>query len=111
MKTFYNVKSIGEKLSNSFEFEMKRRNFHDIRLLTNWNYIFGDLSKKLQPCKISFSGVDKNNCLKKILYVSTQDRGFVVEFIFYKQQILDKLNQYFGTNKSIFTDIKIQTME
>lgn len=111
MKTFYNIQSIGEKLSNSFEFEMKHRNFYDMRLLTNWNYIFGNLSCKLQPCKVLFSGIDQNNRIKKILYASTQDRQFLIEFIFHKQKMLEKLNQYFGDKKSVFIDIKLKIID
>ena len=107
-KTFYNIYSLGHKLSNSFQFEMKRRNLHDERLLTNWKQIFEDFADRMQPCKILFSGVNNNGLIQKILYVSTEDRQFATEFLFYKQRLLERLNQYFGIHKSIFKDIKIK---
>ena len=106
-QTFYNVHKISNMIMNSFQNEMKRRNFHDERLLLNWRFIFDDFASKIQPMKVVFSGIDKDGVVKKSLYVGTQDRQFATESIFYKKILLEKLNQYFGKEKSMFQDIKI----
>lgn len=104
---FYNIYSLGEKIINSHQHELKQRNFHDKRLLLNWKYIFGNKSDEMQPCKITFNGIDENGLTKKILYISTKNRQFASEFMFHKKQLLTDLNQYFGTEKSFFKDIKL----
>jgi len=105
---FYNTFSIGEKMLSGFKYDLKTRNFHDDRLLLNWNYIVDEYAKRITPCKIIFSGLDTNNILQKTLYVSTNDRGFMAEFIFHKQRLLEMLNNYFGCSKSKFVDIKLK---
>ena len=104
---FYNTFSVGEKLISGLDYNLKTRNFYDERLLTQWNYVFGEYAKKIAPCKIIFAGLDKDNLLQKILYISTNDRNLAVEFVFYKDTLLKMLNNYFGCVKSRFTDIKL----
>lgn len=108
-KTFYNINLLADVVMNFFEPELRRRNFYDDRLLLNWTYIFDEFAEKMQPDKIVFKGVDKNGAIKKVLYVFTNDRKFATEFVFFKQQLLERINQYFGTEKSVFKDIKIKT--
>lgn len=109
-KTFYNISSLGDVMMNFFKPELKRRNFHDDRLLLNWTYIFDEFAEKMQPDKIMFKGTDENGVMQKVLYVFTNDRKFATEFVFFKQQLLERINQYFGTEKSFFKDIKIKTI-
>ena len=94
--------------------DTKKRNFFDERILTHWKDIFEDYATKIKPDKIIFNGSEiakkKDNIVCKTLYISTDDRQFASEFIFYKQQLLDKLNAYFGTEKSIFTDLKLKVI-
>lgn len=108
-KTFYNINLLRDVVMNFFGSELRRRNFYDDRLLLNWNYIFDEFAEKMQPDKIVFKGVDENGAMRKVLYVFTNDRKFATEFVFFKQQLLERINQYFGTEKSIFKDIKIKT--
>lgn len=110
-QTFYNTFPLQHKLINSFQQEMKRRNFHDMKLITNWTDIFEDMAEKISPLKISFNGITTSGIRQKILYVSTNDRAFATQFIFHKQFLLDKLNTYFGINKTIFIDIKIKVLD
>lgn len=107
---YYNAYSLCEKIFSSMKFNATCRNFHDDRIIFHWKDIFGEFADKMQPCNIVFSGIDSNNITKKVLYVSTFDRAFASEFIFYKKQLIDKLNIYFGTEKSIFVDIKVKTL-
>ena len=106
---FYNTFSIGEKLLSSIQFDAKRRNFYDDRILLNWKYIFENFAQFCQPCKIVFSGIN-NDIIQKVLYITTNDRKFATEFMFYKHQLLERLNTYFGTEKSRFVDIKMKIL-
>ena len=109
-KTFYNVHSLGEKMVSFLGPELKRRNFHDERLFLNWKYILGTAAEKMRPYKIVFNGIDENGLVQKTLFVLTDDRQFATEFSFYKTQFLNELNQYFGTKKSFFKEIKIKLL-
>lgn len=106
-KNYYHTFSIGDCLLSNIEYEYKKRNFYDTRLLLRWNEIIGKLAEKMSPIKIVFSGIE-NNIIQKTLYCITQDRMFATEFTFYKNDILDKLNFYFGNEKTIFKDIKLK---
>ena len=108
-KTFYNISSLSDIMINSFRPALRRRNFYDERLLLNWTYIFDDFAKKIYPDKIMFKGTDDNGVIQKVLYVFTDDRKFAIEFVFFKQKLIERINQYFGTEKSVFKDIKIKT--
>jgi hypothetical protein len=106
---FYNTYSLKEKLIELLKPELRRRNI-DERLLLNWKYIFNDSDfvDKMTPYKIIYKNIDENSLIQKILYVCTEDSKFATEFLFYKHQLLEKLNQYFGNEKSLFKDIKIK---
>lgn len=104
---YYHTFSIGECLLSNIDYECKKRNFYNISLLSRWNEIIGELAQKMSPMKIAFSGV-KDNVIQKTLYCITQDRMFATEFTFYKKDILEKLNVYFGNEKTIFKDIKLK---
>lgn len=107
---YYGIFTLGEKISSRFEFEEKKRNFYDERLLLNWSDILGDYADKLKPDKIVFDGVDNNKITKKVLYCSTINRQFASEFLYYKKDILERLNTYFGCEKSRFVDVKLKTL-
>ncbi len=104
---YYNTFSISEKICSLNEKELKKRNFHDARILIHWKDIVGkEFAKKLHPKQIKIVGTD-NQLLQKILYCFSNDRHFANEFAFHKKDILERLNLYFGGKKEIFVDIKI----
>ena len=109
-KRYYGTFTLGEKISSFLNYEQKRRNFYDERLLINWKDILQDYSAKIKPDKIVFDGVDSDGMTKKILYCSTINRQFANEFLFYKKDILERLNTYFGVEKSRFVDVKLKTL-
>jgi hypothetical protein len=105
---YYNVFSIKEKIKSSMNAEMNRRNFFDDRLINNWKDIVGNaFCEKIVPQKIVFKSVKTNSITGKILYCLAVDKSFLIEFPFYKNDILERLNLYFGTTKTRFVDIKI----
>ena len=111
---YYNIYSICDFILSSIEKETKKRNFFDSKILIHWRDIFEEFADKIKPDKIIFNGENKNKTgdtiITKTLYLSTQDRQFATEFIFYKQQLLDKLNTYFGNEKSVFIDLKLKVV-
>ena len=109
-KRYYGAFTLGEKISSFLNYEQKRRNFYDERLLTNWSDILQDYSSKIKPDKIVFNGVDADGITNKILYCSTTNRQFASEFLFYKKDILERLNTYFGVEKSRFVDVKLKKL-
>ena len=104
---YYNTFSISEKICSLNEKELKKRNFHDARILTHWQDSVGDeFANKLHPKQIKIVGTD-NKFVQKILYCFTDDRRFANEFSFHKKDLLERLNLYFGDKKEVFVDIKI----
>ncbi len=108
-KRYYGTYSLKEKVLSSFNDEINKRKFFNIKIITNWKNIVGDeFFDKLKPCNITFKKTINNNLLEKILYCQTIDRQFLNEFLFYKNNILQKINFYFGEEKSVFIDIKLK---
>ena len=104
---YYNTFSISEKICSLNEKELKKRNFHDARILMHWQDIVGDeFANKLHPKQIKIVGTD-NQLLQKILYCFSDDRHFANEFVFHKKDLLERLNLYFGDKKEVFVDLKI----
>jgi hypothetical protein len=104
---YYNAFSISEKICSLNEKELKKRNFHDARILTHWQDIVGDeFANKLRPKQIKIVGTD-GRLLQKILYCFSENRHFANEFSFYKKDLLERLNLYFGDKKEVFVDVKI----
>ena len=107
-RRYYNVFSIKEKIKLAMNREMNKRNLFDNRLVDNWRDIVGDaFCEKIVPQKILFKSMKTNGITGKILYCLAVDKLFLTEFPFYKNDILEKLNLYFGTTKTKFIDIKI----
>lgn len=109
-KRYYGTFTLGEKITSFFSNEQKKRNFYDDRILTHWNDIVQEYSTKMKPDKIVFNGINNNGITNKTLYCSTTNRQFSSEFLFYKKDILQRLNTYFGTDKSMFIDIKLKNL-
>ena len=107
---YYGTFSLKEKVLSGLDREKKKRNLYDERLITNWADIVGEYAVNMVPCKIIFDGHDDMGRFKKILFCSTSNRQFSVEFVFYKKQIIDMLNVYFGDHKSIFSDVKLKVI-
>ena len=73
--------------------KLKKANFVDISVIKNWKEIVGDdIAKNCWPIKIFFS--DGNNSNGKIAI--KVKRGWSLEIEYKNQEIIEKLNQYFG---------------
>ena len=103
---FYNVFSIKEKMFSLLGSELKHRNIYDTRLISRWNEIVGEkYATKLTPINVSIKSSKDKKLLEKTLYCQTSDLQFATEFQFLKQEILNKLNAYFGEERSVFKNI------
>ena len=88
-------KQIGDTLPKILKTKLKKANFVDISVIKNWKEIVGDdIAKNCWPIKIFFS--DGNNSNGKIAI--KVKRGWSLEIEYKNQEIIEKLNQYFGYN-------------
>ena len=86
-------KQIGDTLPKIVKTKLKKANFVDISVIKNWKEIVGDdIAKNCWPIKIFFS--DGNNSNGKITI--KVKRGWSLEIEYKNQEIIEKLNQYFG---------------
>ena len=108
-KRYYGIFSFSDKLLSYIDEESKKRHFYNANILVFWNKIVGkEYCNKILPCYISYGTTRNKNITTKILYCNTKDRGFLSEFLFHKKEILNRLNLYFGEDKSTFEDIKLK---
>lgn len=108
-KRYYGTYSLKEKVLSSLDSEINKRKFFNIKIITNWKDVVGEeFFDKLKPCNVVINKNIKTNILEKILYCQTENRQFLNEFLFYKNNILQKINFYFGEEKSVFIDIKLK---
>ena len=100
-------KQIGDTLPKILKTKLKKANFVDISVIENWKEIVGDdIAKNCWPIKIFFS--DGNNSNGKIAI--KVKRGWSLEIEYKNQEIIEKLNQYFGYKAISKIDI-IQNFE
>ena len=86
-------KQIGDTLPKILKTKLKKANFVEISVIKNWKEIVGDdIAKNCWPIKIFFS--DDNNSNGKIAI--KVKRGWSLEIEYKNQEIIEKLNQYFG---------------
>ena len=70
-----------------------KRNFVEIALIKKWKEIIGqDIAKYCWPIKIVYSDIKNSN---GIIFLKTK-RGRSMEIEFKNDEIIEKLNQYFG---------------
>ena len=86
-------KKIGNCLPKIVDKNIKEKNFIEISLIKKWREIIGDdIAKFCWPIKIIFSGIKNSNGL---VFLKTK-RGRSMEIEFKNEEIIEKLNQYFG---------------
>tara|TARA_B100001964_G_scaffold232057_1_gene287396 strand:- start:721 stop:1185 length:465 start_codon:yes stop_codon:yes gene_type:complete len=86
-------KKIGKSLPKIIDKNIKERNFVEITLIKKWKEIIGeDIAKYCWPIKIVFSDIKNSN---GIIFLKTK-RGRSMEIEFKNDEIIEKLNQYFG---------------
>ena len=86
-------KQIGDTLPKILKTKLKKANFVELSIIKNWKEIVGDdIAKNCWPIKIFFS--DGNNSNGKIAI--KVKRGWSLEIEYKNQEIIEKLNQYFG---------------
>ena len=86
-------KKIGNSLPKIVDKNIKEKNFIEISLIKKWREIIGDdVAKFCWPIKIIFSNIKNSN---GIIFLKTK-RGRSMEIEFKNEEIIEKLNQYFG---------------
>ena len=86
-------KKVGKSLPKIIDKNIKERNFVEITLIKQWKEIMGqDIAKYCWPIKIVFSDIKNSN---GIIFLKTK-RGRSMEIEFKNDEIIEKLNQYFG---------------
>ena len=86
-------KKVGKSLPKVIDKNIKERNFVEITLIKQWKEIIGqDIAKYCWPIKIVFSDIKNSN---GIIFLKTK-RGRSMEIEFKNDEIIEKLNQYFG---------------
>ena len=86
-------KKIGNSLPKIVDKNIKEKNFLEVSLIKKWREIIGDnIAKFCWPIKIIFSGIKNSNGL---VFLKTK-RGRSMEIEFKNEEIIEKLNQYFG---------------
>ena len=86
-------KKVGNSLPKIIDKNIKKKNFIEISLIKKWREIIGDdIAKFCWPIKIRFSEI---NNLNGIIFLKTM-RGKSMEIEFKNEEIIEKLNQYFG---------------
>ena len=88
-------KKIGNSLPKIVDKNIKEKNFLEVSLIKKWREIIGDdIAKFCWPIKIVFSDIKNSNGL---IFLKTK-RGRSMEIEFKNEEIIEKLNQYFGYN-------------
>ena len=88
-------KKIGSSLPKIVDKNIKEKNFIEISLIKKWREIIGeDIAKFCWPIKIIFSNIKNSN---GVMFLKTK-RGRSMEIEFKNEEIIEKLNQYFGYN-------------
>ena len=86
-------KKVGKSLPKIIDKNIIERNFFEITLIKQWKEIMGqDIAKYCWPIKIIFSDIKNSN---GIIFLKTK-RGRSMEIEFKNDEIIEKLNQYFG---------------
>ena len=86
-------KKIGNSLPKILDKNIKEKNFVEVSLIKKWREIIGDdIAKFCWPIKITFSDIKNSNGL---IFLKTK-RGRSMEIEFKNEEIIEKLNQYFG---------------
>ena len=86
-------KKIGNSLPKIVDKNIKEKNFVEVSLIKKWREIIGDdIAKFCWPIKIIFSNIKNSN---GIIFLKTK-RGKSMEIEFKSEEIIEKLNQYFG---------------
>jgi len=105
-------KKISDSLPKILEKKLKKANFIEISIIKNWKEIVGnDIAKLCFPTKIIFSNEGNING-KIIIQVK---RGWSLEIEYKSNEIIDKLNQYFGykaiSKMNIIQNYQTNTLE
>ena len=102
-------KKIGNTLPKIIDKNIKKKNFIEVSLIKKWREIIGDnIAKLCWPIKIIFSDIKNSN---GVIFLKTK-RGKSMEVEFKNEEILERLNQYFGykaiTKISVVQDFDIK---
>ena len=86
-------KKVGNSLHKILDKNTKEKNFIEVSLIKKWKEIIGqDIAKYCWPIKIVYSDIKNSN---GIIFLKTK-RGRSMEIEFKNDEIIEKLNQYFG---------------
>mgnify|MGYP001169000540 CR=1 FL=1 len=88
-------KKVGDSLPKIVNKNISERSFVELSLIKNWNKIIGkEIACYCWPIKMVFSNIKNTN---GIIFLKTK-RGKSMEIEFKHNEIIEKLNQYFGYN-------------
>jgi len=86
-------KKVGDNLPKIIDKKIKEKIFVEVSLIKQWNNVVGnDIAKFCWPIKVIFSNIKNSN---GIIFLKTK-RGKSMEIEFKSEEIIEKLNQYFG---------------
>ena len=86
-------KKIGNSLPKIVDKNIKEKNFIVLSLIKKWKEIIGNnIAEFCWPTKVVFSNVENS---KGVIFLKTR-RGRSMEIEFKNEEIIEKLNQYFG---------------
>jgi len=103
-------KKIGKVLPKIIGKDIKKKNSLELSIINNWKEIVeGDIAKFCYPIKIKFSSKEG---LNGTIFLKIK-RGRSMEIEFRNEEIIEKLNQYFGYKAidkiSIMQDFNFET--
>ena len=86
-------KKVGDSLPKIIDKNIKKKNFIEVSLINKWKEIVGvDIADLCYPLKVNFSNTKDSN---GVIFLKTI-RGKSIEIDFKGEEIMEKLNQYFG---------------
>ena len=100
------LKQLSYSSSKSLSVLMFKRGFESGVIILKWHEIVGgEISKYCTPSKVIKRGPSE-----QILELYTTSREFLVNYQFYKDEILQKIDKYFGM-KSVYSGLSCKIVE
>ena len=97
------LRSFGNTLPRSVKTLLKKNGYNYSEIINKWNFLVGqDISNCCYPKSIKVSRANKNGIL-----VLSVERGNEINVEYSKQEIINKINSYFGYK--LISEIRLQT--
>ena len=93
-RSFEGLERLTKEVRNITRPIMGKRGFSGLEIIENWTDIIGeDLALGIQPEKLAF---EKQSRINGTLYVKSAGGAFALLFEHHKQQVIDRINSFFG---------------